>query len=292
MADDLQEIEKYLVLQEGVSNKFWQVQTDGAQQTVRYGRVGTDGRESVKDFADAAICRRDTEKLVSQKLRKGYVEVADESAVPEKAELTEDERAELMFWDAIESSNKWKKAHWSEYDIDEHLENLTTALTKKSKNTLVQFQRQLVLNLNALYTAQIAELYTVLNNKFSKDGDTVFFDRYISADGFLYFRCWLLLKGRAFVEDITADVDVFVNGKYSFDIGDCWAEGLLTVADMAYAEKNGTDPDDAYAIDDALRELDSSLSYDRPPDIDREPLAGAELQRAHPRLVADIVAIR
>lgn len=282
------EITRYLVQQEGLSNKFWEARTDGVRQTVRWGRVGTEGRTLVKDFDDAAACRRDTEKLVAQKQRKGYVEVADESAVPPKALLSEDEQAELMFWDAIETSNRWKNAHWSEYDVDEHLENLTAALARKGKRTLVQFERQLVLHLDALYTAPVAELYIILNNPFTKEGESVIFDGYVSDDGFLYFRCWLLLKGRAFVEDITADVNAFVSGKYSFDIGDCWAEGLLYVTDEAYAEKSGTDD----SVREALHELDPSLDYDNPPDVARAPAAGADLQCAYPQLVADIVAIR
>jgi len=292
MADDAREIEKYLVQQEGVSNKFWQVCTDGARQTVRYGRVGTDGRETVKDFDDADTCRRETEKLVAAKMRKGYLEVADESEVPEKDEPSDDERAELMFWEAIEASNKWKKVRRDEYDADEHVENLTALLAKKGKGTLVQFQRQMVLNLNALYTGAVADLYMILANDYSSDGDAVTFTRFISDDDFLYFRCWLLLKGRQLVEAVRNDITTCLGGGFNLNRDECWpdGEGLLYVADRAFAEKNGTDPDDAYEIIDALRELDPDLDYDSPPDMDRDPTY--DLQAAYPRLVATIVALR
>ena len=61
---------------------------------------------------------------------------------------------------------------------------------------------------------------------------------YVSADGFIYFRCWLLLKGKEFFEDITRDINAFISGKYHFDIGDTWAEGLLYVSDDAYSENH------------------------------------------------------
>jgi DNA ligase-1 len=59
----------------GASAKFWAVTTDGATQTVRYGRIGTSGQEKSKALADAAACARDTDKLVSEKVAKGYAEV-------------------------------------------------------------------------------------------------------------------------------------------------------------------------------------------------------------------------
>lgn len=41
-----------------------------------------------------------------------------------------------------------------------------------------------------------------------------------SDDGFIYFRHWLLLKGKQFFEDIEKDIQSFVSGKYNFNSGD------------------------------------------------------------------------
>ena len=95
-------------------------------------------------------------------MKKGYKEIPDPNDIPEKATLGDEEQAEILFWEAIKKSNKWKKAHWSEYDIDEHLENLTEILSKKNKKQLIQFERQLQIKLQKLYTAQIAELIPFL----------------------------------------------------------------------------------------------------------------------------------
>ncbi|WP_347253066.1 WGR domain-containing protein [Leminorella grimontii] len=285
------EIRKYLIQQDGTSNKFWQIETDGCTQLIHWGRVDTKGRSSEKEFSDSQSCKKDAEKLIAQKLKKGYVEGSDAQPIPEKRELTEEEQGEALFWDAISKSNKWKTAHWSEYDVDEHIENLTALLAKKSKKQLIHFERQLQINLHRLYTAQIAELSIILENKFTREGESITFDDYISEDGFIYFRCWLLLKGKAFFDEISQDINAFINGKYAFNIGDFWAEGLLYVADDAYSENH--DNQDDSEIRDAVYAMDDVMDYDSMDRVmDREPMSGRELQKAYPELVAAIVAIR
>jgi predicted DNA-binding WGR domain protein len=55
--------------------KFWEVSTTGPEVTVRFGRIGTAGQTQVKSFADAAAAGRHAERLIGEKLRKGYVAV-------------------------------------------------------------------------------------------------------------------------------------------------------------------------------------------------------------------------
>ena len=59
---------------EGTSNKFWSISLDGSSHTVRYGRIGTAGQTSTADFASEAEARKSHDKLIAEKLRKGYVE--------------------------------------------------------------------------------------------------------------------------------------------------------------------------------------------------------------------------
>ena len=61
------------------SDKFWEIQLDGASHTVRYGRVGTDGQTKTKEFADAEKAVASYEKLVKAKVGKGYKEISDQS---------------------------------------------------------------------------------------------------------------------------------------------------------------------------------------------------------------------
>jgi predicted DNA-binding WGR domain protein len=61
----------------GSSSKFWEVAVDGSAVTVRFGRIGTSGQTQQKLFADAATAARTSERLVREKLAKGYVEKTD-----------------------------------------------------------------------------------------------------------------------------------------------------------------------------------------------------------------------
>lgn len=70
-----------LEFREGKSDKFWEIRTGGRTHTVRYGRSGTEGREVTKSFATPAAAEADAQKLVAQKLKKGYRAVSG-AAVP------------------------------------------------------------------------------------------------------------------------------------------------------------------------------------------------------------------
>ena len=61
-------------LSEGASNKFWAITLDGASHTVEFGRIGTTGQSSQKDFGSDAEAKASHDKLISEKMRKGYVE--------------------------------------------------------------------------------------------------------------------------------------------------------------------------------------------------------------------------
>ncbi|MEZ4369213.1 MAG: WGR domain-containing protein [Polyangiaceae bacterium] len=72
-------------LSEGSASKFWEISLDGAAFTVTYGRLGTDGRTQTKEFRDAAEASAAAEKLIREKLGKGYSEVKQGAASKPKA---------------------------------------------------------------------------------------------------------------------------------------------------------------------------------------------------------------
>lgn len=69
-------------LVEGKSRKFWEVSVSDASMTVRYGRIGADGTTQTKSFADATKAEAQAQKLVREKLAKGYVEAGSGSPIP------------------------------------------------------------------------------------------------------------------------------------------------------------------------------------------------------------------
>lgn len=60
--------------QQGTSHKFWQISLADTELTVRFGRIGSQGQTTLKSFDSADRAEREMEKLVAEKLRKGYVE--------------------------------------------------------------------------------------------------------------------------------------------------------------------------------------------------------------------------
>lgn len=60
------------VVEEGGSNKFWEISVDGASHTVRFGKVGTPGQERTKTFTSEKEAKADAARLIADKTSKGY----------------------------------------------------------------------------------------------------------------------------------------------------------------------------------------------------------------------------
>jgi predicted DNA-binding WGR domain protein len=58
----------------GSSRKFWEIALSENSFTVRFGRIGTPGQSQTKSFADEAAAKREADKLIAEKVKKGYVE--------------------------------------------------------------------------------------------------------------------------------------------------------------------------------------------------------------------------
>ncbi len=82
----------YLEFVDDKSSKFWEVKQAEQTLTIRYGRVGADGRTQAKTFGDANAALKEAERLVAQKMKKGYVE--KESAAPGRGESAPAGRAD------------------------------------------------------------------------------------------------------------------------------------------------------------------------------------------------------
>lgn len=57
------------------SNKFWEIEQDGAELIARWGRIGTQGQSGRKSYASEATAAADRGTQISSKIDKGYVEV-------------------------------------------------------------------------------------------------------------------------------------------------------------------------------------------------------------------------
>jgi predicted DNA-binding WGR domain protein len=59
---------------DGKSSKFWTINVSGNSYTVTYGRIGTNGQTTTKEFDSADACTKPADKVIKEKLGKGYVE--------------------------------------------------------------------------------------------------------------------------------------------------------------------------------------------------------------------------
>jgi uncharacterized protein (TIGR02996 family) len=76
---------------EGSSKKFWNIELDGNKTIVTFGRIGTKGQTKTKEHASAAAAQKEYDKLIKEKLGKGYTETtaeAEEESVPAAPALT------------------------------------------------------------------------------------------------------------------------------------------------------------------------------------------------------------
>jgi predicted DNA-binding WGR domain protein len=67
----------------GSSSKFWEISQSDTQVTVRFGRIGTNGQTQTKDHESWEDAAERVRKLVAEKLREGYQEVASSGPRPE-----------------------------------------------------------------------------------------------------------------------------------------------------------------------------------------------------------------
>ena len=69
------------------SHKFWTIDVQGAAFTVTYGKVGTPGATQTKTFPTPEKARAEADKLVAEKLRKGYVELTPKAVMTDREAL-------------------------------------------------------------------------------------------------------------------------------------------------------------------------------------------------------------
>ena len=69
-------MKRYFEFVSDTSAKFWEIATNGNEVTVRFGRIGTDGRTQVKTLTDAGAAVMHAGKLIASKMAKGYQEMA------------------------------------------------------------------------------------------------------------------------------------------------------------------------------------------------------------------------
>jgi predicted DNA-binding WGR domain protein len=65
---------RYFEFKDDKSNKFWEVELNGKELNLRWGKCGSDGQSQVKTFDSEASAQKEHDKLVAEKTKKGYKE--------------------------------------------------------------------------------------------------------------------------------------------------------------------------------------------------------------------------
>jgi predicted DNA-binding WGR domain protein len=78
-------MKKYFEFKDDKSSKFWEISMEEGSKSfsVRFGKIGTNGSDSAKDFESSDKALKEAEKLIAEKTKKGYVESgAEKTSTP------------------------------------------------------------------------------------------------------------------------------------------------------------------------------------------------------------------
>ncbi|EMY78891.1 WGR domain protein [Leptospira weilii serovar Ranarum str. ICFT] len=101
----------HLTYQDETSDKFWNIEVSGRSFTVTFGKVGTGGQTQTKTFDDEDQCLKEANKLLAEKLKKGYI---DRYKTGKTAQTTDTSQSDLKNhskeWEEIIRAEDLQKA--------------------------------------------------------------------------------------------------------------------------------------------------------------------------------------
>ena len=69
-------MKRSFIYQDDKSHKFWNIEVSGSELSVNFGKAGTAGQTQTKSYTSDDECQKAADKLVAEKTKKGYSEVA------------------------------------------------------------------------------------------------------------------------------------------------------------------------------------------------------------------------
>ncbi len=213
-------MKRFFINQTDESNKFWTIEQIDKKYLVQWGKIGTVGRSNEKVFISKDQCSKEIEKLIKQKINKGYSEAKDLNNVPQKPMPEYKPMDEDVFWEIISSFN-WKKLGDDDAVLRPALKRLVS-MTEDDIKKFAEILSEKLYNLDGLaYASNIGpDSYRGKNEPFS-------------VDYFLYVRCCVVANGKNYYESVLAD-PTRMPEELDF-------EALLYLADEAYNKKKKTE---------------------------------------------------
>ena len=206
-------MKRYFTFKDEKSDKFWSIEIQGLLVTVVFGKTGTAGNTNVKEYFKEEDAKKDADKLIQEKLKKGYVE-----------ELGEDAGSfgEVEFWSLIARSKS--KAE----DPYEQIEILTDILSTRSEEDIIAFQKIFQELHASSYRSDLWGAAYIINGG-------------CSDDGFDYFRGWLIAQGKDTYYNTLENPEYLVRVIKQEEAGEVECEDILSAAGNAYHTKTGID---------------------------------------------------
>jgi len=68
-------VKRYFEFVDDPSAKFWEAWVEDTSLSVRFGKIGTNGQTTVKEFPDTGAAEQARDKAIAEKTRKRVVEV-------------------------------------------------------------------------------------------------------------------------------------------------------------------------------------------------------------------------
>ncbi|MGN6104205.1 MAG: WGR domain-containing protein, partial [Kofleriaceae bacterium] len=96
---------------EGTSKKFWEIELDGSAFTARWGRIGTAGQEKQQSFATPEAARAAHDKLIAEKVKKGYQPVdgpSEPAPAPAKSKIKSNPELEAIIAENPDDIANWR----------------------------------------------------------------------------------------------------------------------------------------------------------------------------------------
>ncbi|EMN92843.1 ATP-dependent DNA ligase-like domain protein [Leptospira interrogans serovar Medanensis str. UT053] len=129
-----------LIFRDDKSDKFWNIETSGNSFTVTYGKTGTAGTSQTKTFETEETCIKEARKLLSEKLKKGYIEGNDRTekltSNNDKKHKSDQQEVNKIIISKSEEKTKSNQQEADKIVISKSEKNLkpTESHSKKSEN--------------------------------------------------------------------------------------------------------------------------------------------------------------
>ncbi len=195
------------------SDKFWVIDVIENSVHVTFGKMGTAGVTKTKECKDAAAVQKEAQKLIKEKIKKGYLEITELIKPPNDGRLDDNE-----FWALIEAAKQ--KAE----DLDDVIAQLTDSLSQRSSEDIIQFARIFYKYYRYAYQSRLWAAAYIINGG-------------CSDDGFDYFRAWLIVQGKIMYFATLNDPQYLAEVIPLEEAGEIECEDMLSVAGNAYAIK-------------------------------------------------------